>query len=403
MAGTHANGTGDPTPEPSGSRVRRIRRGLLASVLTVALLTLAFETYLRVSDHRERTVAAGVNRTNRRWMALLAAHVFEEVGDPVRHYAMRPGATAEVDGWTFRVTSHRTRGEDFPLEKPAGERRLLCLGDSFAFGLWADEDETLVGHLARMADSAELAKGSGQRWRAINLGVPGYHSGQQLAAFESEGLALDPDVVVLYFNTNDIVREGLFLSEDLGALYSDHLPLPTGLKRRLWHTSFVYGWITHAYTKNFSKIPSPHLDERAPWSHVRADNQNATAASIRRIAELCRERGLPLFFVNQPLLSWTGDVRRDDWAILPLVEWAEDLRAELEVPGVNLLEFLRHPDPANPELLIERFIADEAVQAYFAGEEVEPPADPDFHFTGEGYGRIAEVCYPLMQAQGILP
>ncbi|MEM7306189.1 MAG: SGNH/GDSL hydrolase family protein [Planctomycetota bacterium] len=416
MAGTHANGTeglalGSSPANPT-SRGTRLRRGLVVSIFTLALLTLAVEVYLRVTDFRESTMEAGVNRTNRRWVQLLGAGIFEEIGDPMRHYAMRPGASAEVDGWTFRVSSHRTRGADFPREKPAGEKRLLCLGDSFAFGLWADEDETLVGHLARMATEAEAAAGTGVTWRGVNLGVPGYHSGQQLRAFEQDGLDLAPDAVVLYYNTNDIVAEGLFLDEDLGALYSDHLPLPTGLRRPLWEASYLYSWIVHKYTRSFHAIPAPMLDERVPWAHVRADNKDATAGAIRRVAELCAERDVPLFFVNQPLLTWSGDVRREDWGVLPLVGWAEDLRAELGLPGISLLGLLRNyadnidrsPAPPDEGFLVERYIADEAVQEYFAGNtEAELPPEPDFHFTGDGYGHIARLCYPLLRDAGILP
>ena len=413
MAGEHASGTEVPKPPPARTLAARARIGLTVSVFTVVALTLACELGLRLAGHRERTFAEGVNRTNRRWIALLSAGIFEELDDGVRHYAMRPGAEASVDGWSFRVSSHRTRGEDFPTAKPEGERRLLCLGDSFAFGLWADEDETLVGHLARLANEAEDARGSGLRWRAIDLGVPGYHTGQQLAALEQDGLALDPDVVVLYFNTNDIVREGLYLSEDLGALYSDHVPLlPARLKQRLWRWSHVYGWIAHAHTKSYASLPSPNLDPRVPWSHVRAENQEATARALRGIADACRERGIPLFFVHQPLLTWMGDLRRPDWPILPLVEWAERQRADLGLPGINLLPFFRgyadnvdrYPAPPDPGFLLERFIADEAVQAYLAGDAaVAAPADPDFHFTGAGYEAIARLCYPLMRAEGMLP
>jgi hypothetical protein len=264
-----------------------------------------------------------------------------------------------------------------------------------------------------MANEAEAARGSGLSWRAVNLGVPGYCSTQQLASFEQDGLALEPDVVVLYFNTNDIVREGLYLSEDLHALYSNHIPLlPVALKRRLWRWSYVYGWIANAYAKSFASLPTPHLDPRVPWAHVRADYQRATADSIRAIAQDCRSRGIPLFFVDQPLLTWMGDVRRPDWPILPLVDWSEALRAELGLPGICLLPFFRgyadnadrFPAPPDPGFLLERFIADEAVQAYLAGDAVvDPPHDPDFHFTGEGYGAIARLCYPLMRDAGMLP
>ena len=411
MAGTHANAT-EGAALGSSTRGGRIRRGLIASVLTVAALTLAFEVGLRMRGFREDIVAEGVNRTNRRWMTLLGAGIFEEVADDVRHYAMRPGAQAEVDGWTFRVSSHRSRGADFPAAKPAGEKRLVCLGDSFAFGLWADEDQTLVGHLARMATAREREAGREVTWRGINLGVPGYHTGQQLATLRDEGLGLEPDAVILYYNTNDIVSEGLFLDEDLGALRSDHLPLPTGLKRALWKVSYVYSWIVHRYTLNYRQLPAPQLDPRVPWAHTREDNQAATAASLAAIAALCAERDVPLFFVNQPLLTWTGEMRRDDWEVLPLVRWAEDRRRELDLPGVNLLGLFRgYPDnvdrspaPRVDDFMIERFVADEAVQAYFAGEEnLELPDEPDFHLTGEGYGHIARVAYPHLREAGILP
>jgi lysophospholipase L1-like esterase len=417
----------------------RWRKGLAASILTVASLTLVLELALRVTGDRQDAFLAGVQGARPRWLALLGAGIFEEVTDDVRRYAGRPGATCTVDDLTFRVSNHRTRGPDFPLEKPANERRLLVLGDSFSFGMWCPEDETLAGQLVRRANDAEAARGSGITWRALNLGVPGYHSGQQLRALEQSGLALEPDVVVLYYNTNDIAREGFFLDAELGVLRSDHLPLPTWLRRPLWG-SHLYGFIARKYERSFAGIPEPHVDDRVPWAHTRDDNQRATRAALTRIAEVCAENELPLFFVNQPLMTWSGDARRADWNVLPLVQWAEDVRAELGVPGVSLLGWLRGyadgvdrlADGAPQDFLPDILFADEAVQAVVtaARERCETaggdwdtlalparvalleqaaaglgglPEEPDFHLTGEGYGRIADVCYPRLRDAGLLP
>src|SRR5262245_6709066 len=196
-------------------RALRWRRGLLASVFSLALLTLGAELFLRLTHQRERALASNVTRTNRRWVALTQAHLFEEVADPVRRYAMRPGAEAEVDGWRFRVSPQRTRGPDVPAVKPASERRLLCLGDSYAFGLWCDEDETLVSRIAARASAREAELGTGLTWRALDLGVPGYHLGQTLRVLEQEGLALAPDLVLLYYNTNDLEQSGFYFDEEL--------------------------------------------------------------------------------------------------------------------------------------------------------------------------------------------
>lgn len=420
----------------AGRRRRKLWRGVAVSILTLAGLTLAAELFLRATHDRQHALERGINRTNRRWVALTQARVFEEVDDDVRRYAMRPGARVEVDGMVFNVSSHRTRGPDFPAQKPAGEKRLLALGDSFCFGMWCGEEETLVGHLARLANEAERAAGSGTTWRAIDLGVPGYHSGQQLRAFEQDGLALEPDVVVLYYNTNDIDSEGFFLDEQLGALRNDHLPLPTALRRVLWR-SHLYGWVVRRHYGALKRIPQAHLDPRVPWANVRADNQAATRAAVRRIAELCSAAGVPLFFVNQPLWTWSGDARNAAWPVLPLVQWAEDLRAELGLPGLSLLGFLRgYADGvdrfdagAPPDFLPDAYVADEAVvaalaaakelaraegrtwdalgvdeqRAYLGRSAAEVPAEPDFHLTGAGYGHIARLCYPRLREAGMLP
>jgi len=174
-----------------------------------------------------------------------------------------------------------------------------------------------------------------------------------------------------------------------------------------------------------------------PWSNVREDNKRATRAAIVEIARLCRARGIPLFFVDQPLWTWCGDARRADWPVLPLVKWAEDLRHELQLPGISLLGFLRgysdgvdrFDEGAPPDFLPDLYVADEAVmkavaqakemaradgrtwdelsvdeqRGYLARCSGEVPEEPDFHLVGEGYGHIARLCYPLMREAGILP
>ena len=416
------------TDRPRASRARRLRRALLAVTLgSLGALGLA-EVALRVSGQRERSIAESTNRTNRRWLELMSAGVFESVDDDVRRYAMRPGAEALVDDWTFRVTSHRTRGAEFPAEKPAGEKRMLCLGDSFAFGMWCDEDQSLVGQLARMANAGEAEAGSGIHWRAVNLGVPGYHSGQQLRSLEQDGLALDPDLVVVYYNANDISREGFFYDDERRAMHADHFPLPARLRRALWH-SHLYGFVVSRMNKYWGSLDAG-ADPRTPWSPFREDNREYTRAALAEIARLCRERELPVFFVNQPLMTYAGDARGKDWHMLDAVEWAADVADELELPTVKLLgwqqgfadgvpRFQEDGSLAPPDFYPMEFFADEDVQRFVAayreyqariaaGEQASPPelvqpAEPDFHLTGAGYESMARVVYPAMRAAGLVP
>jgi len=390
---------------PPLSPRRRLVRGLSALVISTVALTLASEVWLRVSGDRQTALEEGIQHIRQRWRILLSSDIFEEVSDPVRRYVPRRGAEVQVEDWVFSIGSHGGRGPDMAPQKAPGERRILCLGDSFAFGMWSTEEETVVGHLARMASAAGDAT-----WTAINLGVPGYHIGQQLAALEQDGLGLDPDLVLLYFNTNDIMREGFFYEPDLRAVRSDHLPLPTGLKRVLWH-SHLYGMITRRVGELYTARPSPHLDPDVPWSHVRPENQSYAADCLARIQGLCGERGIPLFVIHQPLMTWSGDARAPDWPVLPLVTWFEGVRETLGIPGISLLGLMRNyadgvdrfPAPPDEDFLIERYFADEDVQAWFRGEASDPPEVPDFHLTGAGYGHIARLAYAAMQTEGMLP
>lgn len=415
-----------PQPNLAAARKRPStsvrRRALLA--LGVGLLTLlgslgALELGLRLAGDRQAALEAGLNRTHRRWAELLLADFYEEVDDPVRRYAMRPGAEVTVDGWLFRANAHRARGPEFPTVKPPGEKRLLAIGDSFCFGMWCDEDETLVARLAERATAAEAAAGSGVTWRPVNLGVPGYHTGQQLRALEQDGLAVDPDVVLLYFNTNDILADGFFYDEDLRVLYGDAMPLPAELRRMLW-SSHLYGWLERRVEARLTEVPYPHLSDTSPWSHRRAENQEACAAAIRGIARLCREREVPLFVVHQPLMSWMGDARDPDWRVLPLVEYANRIFAEEDLPTFDMLGWMRGnadgvdrgPEGVGPprEFQLEQYFADENVQDYLtqlasgvAPSAVDLPADPDFHLNAAGYADLARLVHPRMRAEGMLP
>jgi len=419
------------------ARLQRLRVGLTVAVLTVGGLTVAAEIGMRLGDARAHALEANTTTANRRWVALTRAGLFEEIPDPVRRYAPRPGAVAEVDGFTFRISAARTRGPEVPAVKPPEERRLLCLGDSFAFGLWCDEDETVVARLAARANAREAERGSGLTWRPLDLGVPGYHLGQTLRAFEADGLALEPDVVVLYVNTNDIEQTGFYYDDDLGVLRRDYLPLPYALKNRLWHLSHLYGWIASRHARAVEAGPAPYLEPRVPWAHVRADNQAYTRHALEEIRDLCRARNLPLFVIDQPLMSFLGGARSPEWPVLPLDAWMRGVIAELGLPALDLLGLLRgYADGvdrlaagAPPDVLTDQYIADERVQEavawarvraheagedwdalpferqlpYFAGVPFELPADPDFHLTGAGYAHIARLAYARMQAEGFLP
>jgi lysophospholipase L1-like esterase len=101
-----------------------------------------------------------------------------------------------------KCSSQGLRDVEHPFAKPAGVRRIVCLGDSFLWGWGVENSQMLSTVLAR-----ELA-GARSGVETINLGVAGYSSVQELARLESDGLAYEPDWTLVLFCDNDL--EGNF-------------------------------------------------------------------------------------------------------------------------------------------------------------------------------------------------
>jgi hypothetical protein len=122
--------------------------------------------------------------------------------DPFSHHRPRPGYRSD-DG-VVRVNSLGYRDEEeFPREKPPGERRILFLGDSFVFGGYRPAAETFVGRCARAI--AAVASGV----RAINASCPEWGTRHEAAALEHHDLPLSPDVVVLCFYVGNDLFDNL--------------------------------------------------------------------------------------------------------------------------------------------------------------------------------------------------
>jgi len=120
-------------------------------------------------------------------------------------------------GVPFRLQINSTdqRGSEIPELTPS-QRRVLFLGDSFTYGGDVPEDSTFVFQVG-----VHLRRGDRQVI-AINGGVPGYSTYQELAYQRYVAGELRPDIVVLaFFNGNDIrdnmvqTRNGEILSPAL--------------------------------------------------------------------------------------------------------------------------------------------------------------------------------------------
>lgn len=120
--------------------------------------------------------------------------------DPELFWRLQPG-TPDLEIrhdnglWIDVATNDRgMRDDPIAVPKPGGVTRILCVGDSTTYGTGVRREQAWTG----MLDEA-----LGPDVEVVNAGVPGYTAFQCARWLEWEGLALDPDVVIVTAGFND--------------------------------------------------------------------------------------------------------------------------------------------------------------------------------------------------------
>jgi hypothetical protein len=157
--------------------------------------------------------------------------------DPLLGWAHRPrqvGTFATKEFRTsIRINANGLRDRDHTYERISDLKRILVLGDSFAWGYGVEEQERFSQLLETSMDV-----------EVINAGVSGYSTDQELLWFRSEGAKYDFDLVILMMTGNDIgdnarqlvntiYHKPQFVVED-GRLVLEGYPVPeTGAQAKL--------------------------------------------------------------------------------------------------------------------------------------------------------------------------
>jgi hypothetical protein len=304
---------------------RRVASGRLALALaTTALVALA----VLGAELVARLVAPGYLVESR------GPHVFSETYG----WATRAGVATLTSAGRLTLNDRGFRGRELPLPRPGATlTRVVVLGDSVAFGLHVSDEQTFCSILDGRDNGLEVA----------NLAVQGYGPDQELLVLEREGLRLEPDVVVLSFcMANDfadvMLKVSLYdgrtpkprfeLRED-GRLSLDDASLSrSALARALQRLSDHSHLVNRvgALAPREPAAPGPHWRERYEAA-LRDEEQvlQLSLALVRRMRELCRERGIVFLVALMP--------DRFSYRRKPAV--ARRFLAGLEADGIPLVDF----------------------------------------------------------------
>jgi GDSL-like Lipase/Acylhydrolase family len=276
-----------------------MRSNVLLAVAAMLMVLLALEGALRVID--AVTAADIFDISVRRVFHRPGASL--DVSDFIRPstnkeliYELLPGVRGMFLGAEIKVNAQGFRGRPVPQDPEPGAIRVVGLGDSIAFGWGVRDDETFLAYLRKRFRDEHPG---GPRLDAVDLGVPGYNTHQEVEAFVTRGISYHPDLVLLFLCDND---------DELPNFVWKHDPYTV---RR----SYVWDFLTARLPRLADARPATPLERTkrtvrgnrpwrtndamlAPRSYRHMVGLEAVERALRRLSQLCRERDIPVVYAG---------------------------------------------------------------------------------------------------------
>ena len=309
--------------------------------------------------------------------------------DAVRGWVNRPNVVVSYGEPEFVTTvshnSHGFRGGEVPLEPEPGRKRILVLGDSFAYGVGVEDDETFSALLARRDPDLDV----------INTGVNGYGTNQQLLLLRDDGRQFEPDIVLVAFFWNDpannLHSHVRFKLEGDELVYPDAIEFPAAevvKPRRPWlRRSYAYRFASDRLKVLIFRLKGllgrPQADG---WlrPHEYAEAWELEFALLREVKRVAAEAGAAMYLVIIPDQVQvhpgfeTVGLTEDDYQVQDRLL---DFAASAEIPALDLLPALREDFAEHGGLLYYR---------------------RDRHLTARGHRVAARAIHDGLVASGLL-
>lgn len=173
----------------------------LASASFCAALVCAWGWYRAARERADVSTLSPEERQElvQEMIAVSPGAFVQALFEPAVSYTLRPRGRIEAWGDTF--TANEIGYRTGPLPGRRGGRktfRIVFLGDSWTFGMGVREEESFPAQVAQLATST-----SSRPVEALNLGLPGYNTLNEIAALDFFYDRLRPDAVVICPTMND--------------------------------------------------------------------------------------------------------------------------------------------------------------------------------------------------------
>lgn len=241
--------------------------------------------------------------------------LYQASDNPVLAVEFTPGFTGRAYGQPVRINSLGFRGGEIDRAPAEGVFRILCVGDSFTYGMGVGEEEAWPAALGRVLEPPP----GFDRVEVINTGVPGYNLWQGIEVIRTWTPELKPHRIVFALVTNDL--EPAFYVKDgylhvPGRTYSWKIPG----KRWLQTRSYLYQFLSFKYSQlimarvGYEEWATPSDPEQL--MAYRAAREHGVEALRALLADpVLRESPLLIVELDLPENSSVGEVIREAGAV----------------------------------------------------------------------------------------
>jgi lysophospholipase L1-like esterase len=235
---------------------------------------------------------------------------------------------------TVTIDSLGYRGYDFPRTKADGQFRLFVLGDSFVYGDFVDDEETLPALL-----QTELSS-SCEDVLVVNAGLGGSSITEELAMAE-RALGLSPDYVLLVFTENDITDLArLPLWESLAENRRSKSRFPLSVVYPILRNTAVWHLALQARAKQINRGTEAVLTQQENSGMARDEPQRALyEARLEDLRQLLEKHSIGLSMALYPAHLTLLNLRPR-----ALLDWVDATAAELGIASYDLGETLGSMD-----------------------------------------------------------
>jgi hypothetical protein len=281
---------------------------------TKELMTAGY--YEDLFKHSSRAIATnrlvmGQWATNwRRWKAL-HLNTYNRRVNNFLYYKLEPNLNISEYGGRLITNSLGMADQEYSIDRPAGIRRIVLIGDSIARGMGATHGKNFEALLELELNRFHRESGV-DGYEILNLAVGGYRITQMLYVLDILAPRFSPQVYIVAFSNVSIFRKW---GDHIGQLVHDGIDLH-------------YPWLKELVRRADLRPDDDPITLDAKLAPYRLETLNNV---LDNMAKSARKQGAGLIVILVPSVG-------DYTSILQSFEGIEELILRLDIPVINLLD-----------------------------------------------------------------